>query len=227
MRCIFCKCDTTSSHSVEHIIPESLGNIEHTLPRGTVCDACNQYFASKVEGPVLTSGVFRFLRSRMNVPSKKGRIPAEPEEERFQLPEYRKTGRFLGKVGLEVLAARLFHHPDWESEVVDKPELDHIRDFARFDRGRDWPFAYRPIYRADSLFHDGQNSYEVLHEYDLLYTRGRELYIVVALFGVELALNLGGRELDGYNHWLEKHEFLSPLYVDKAAENWLDVPPVT
>src|SRR4030042_2163802 len=105
MRCIFCKKDSTGSRSVEHIIPESLGNTEHTLPRGSVCDACNQYFASKVEKPVLGSGVFRFLRSKMNVPSKKGKIPAETETDCLELPDYRITGRFLGKIGMEALAA--------------------------------------------------------------------------------------------------------------------------
>jgi hypothetical protein len=218
MRCIFCKCDATNSRSIEHIIPESLGNTDHTLPRGIVCDTCNQYFASKVEKPVLDSGVFQFLRSRMNVPSKKGKIPVEPDEERFDLPAYRITGRFLGKIGLEALVARVCHLSDWESEVLDKPELDDIRNFARFDRGPDRPFAYRPIYRADSLFQDGNDFFEVLHEYDLLYTKGRELYIVVALFGVEFALNLAGPELDGYHHWLKTHGFVSPLYLQKSAE---------
>lgn len=38
MHCIFCKCDSTNSKSVEHIIPESLGNKSHILRPGIVCD---------------------------------------------------------------------------------------------------------------------------------------------------------------------------------------------
>ena len=49
MRCIFCKKDSCNSRSVEHILPESLGNEEHILPAGIVCDRCNNYFASSVE----------------------------------------------------------------------------------------------------------------------------------------------------------------------------------
>lgn len=30
---------------IEHIIPESLGNNAYTLPKGIVCDTCNQYFS--------------------------------------------------------------------------------------------------------------------------------------------------------------------------------------
>jgi hypothetical protein len=75
MRCIFCKSDSTRSRSIEHIIPESLGNIEHVLPRGAVCDACNNYFARKVEGPLLETLWFRHARSRQWVPNKRGLIP--------------------------------------------------------------------------------------------------------------------------------------------------------
>ena len=36
MNCIFCKSDSRESRSTEHVIPESLGNTEHTLPPGVV-----------------------------------------------------------------------------------------------------------------------------------------------------------------------------------------------
>lgn len=39
--CIFCHKDSSNSKSIEHIIPESLGNKEHILPNGYVCDICN------------------------------------------------------------------------------------------------------------------------------------------------------------------------------------------
>lgn len=75
MRCIFCKTDSTKSRSIEHIIPESLGNVEHVLPRGAVCDTCNNYFARKVEGPLLESLWFKHARSRQWVPNKRGFVP--------------------------------------------------------------------------------------------------------------------------------------------------------
>lgn len=75
MRCIFCKSDSTKSRSTEHILPESLGNIEHVLPRGVVCDTCNNYFARKVEGPLLNTPWFRHVRSRQWIPNKRGFVP--------------------------------------------------------------------------------------------------------------------------------------------------------
>src|SRR4051794_22891977 len=75
MRCIFCKADSSSSRSVEHIVPESLGNVSNLLPPGIVCDQCNNYFARKVEKPVLDSGLFTITRFTQALPNKRGRVP--------------------------------------------------------------------------------------------------------------------------------------------------------
>lgn len=74
-RCIFCKSESSSSKSVEHIVPQSLGNTDHVLPPGIVCDKCNNYFARKVERPLLESEFFSQLRSRQWIPNKRGRVP--------------------------------------------------------------------------------------------------------------------------------------------------------
>lgn len=74
-RCLFCLQDTSTSVSVEHIVPESLGNTTIVLPRGFVCDRCNNYFARKVEGPFLTSPAILALRHMEGVRNKRGRIP--------------------------------------------------------------------------------------------------------------------------------------------------------
>lgn len=75
MRCIFCKKCSCDSKSVEHIIPESLGNKHNVLPKGVVCDECNNYFAIKIEKPVLNMPYFRSLRARQMIENKKGKIP--------------------------------------------------------------------------------------------------------------------------------------------------------
>lgn len=75
MKCIFCKCDSSDSKSAEHIIPESLGNKCQVLSRGIVCDSCNNYFAHKIEKPVLEMPYFKSLRARAMIESKKGKVP--------------------------------------------------------------------------------------------------------------------------------------------------------
>ena len=75
-QCIFCKQDSSTSKKVEHIIPEALGNKEHILPRGVVCDNCNSYFGIKVEKPLLDSDYFRQARSRNLIHNKENRVPS-------------------------------------------------------------------------------------------------------------------------------------------------------
>jgi hypothetical protein len=75
MRCLFCKLSSDDAKSIEHIVPESLGNTRHFLPRGAVCDRCNNYFARKIEGPLLSHPSFRNLRAWYQIPTKGKKLP--------------------------------------------------------------------------------------------------------------------------------------------------------
>jgi hypothetical protein len=77
MKCIFCKQNSENAKSVEHIIPESLGNKSHVLEKGIVCDKCNNYFATKIEKNVLEQSYFRSLRHRNDIVNKKNKLPKE------------------------------------------------------------------------------------------------------------------------------------------------------
>lgn len=75
MKCLFCKQPSILSTSVEHIVPESLGNKSFVLAKGIVCDQCNHYFAVKIEKPVLENEFFKSLRFRNNILNKKNKLP--------------------------------------------------------------------------------------------------------------------------------------------------------
>jgi len=257
MRCIFCKADSSGSKAVEHIIPESLGNIEHVLPVGVVCDSCNNYFSRKIEKPLLESDYFRHARSMNGVHNKRGRVPSvlafhsqsllwvemcrdeyglslwaanDGESDVFtksllthktgtlripvpHQPDEYTFARFLGKVALEVAADRVMKVPGGLNEIIDKKELDELRSYVRYGKpGATWPFHSREIYPEGRLFF-AEDVYEALHEYTLLYTEAKELYLILAIFGIEYAINLGGPEISGYVAWLEQHENTSPLYL--------------
>lgn len=77
MRCIFCHKASSTSKSVEHIIPESLGNKEYYLPKGYVCDTCNNYFAIKIEKELLEQPYFVSMRRRNDIKTKHGRFVKE------------------------------------------------------------------------------------------------------------------------------------------------------
>jgi hypothetical protein len=264
MRCIFCKQDSSTSRSVEHIIPESLGNSDHILPIGTVCDGCNNYMAREVEKPLLDSLYFRERRFYAGLTNKKGRIPLiegihlqslarvelmkTPHEPQISIgvasdsdesrwvnsiankeyggliiptgtkPDDYVLSRFIAKIGLEALAHRAVNVPGALKEIVEKPELDELRRYVRRGSlGSSWPFSFRSLYLSGARFNNENDQYEVLHEFDILVTDQNEFYIVVAIFGDEYALNLGGPEIVGYHRWLAMNNYGSPLYSGKNA----------
>jgi len=59
-RCIWCKrmSPEVQFNSLSHVLPEAVGNTKWILPRGTVCDPCNQYFGSKIEPGLLDDPLF-------------------------------------------------------------------------------------------------------------------------------------------------------------------------
>jgi hypothetical protein len=134
----------------------------------------------------------------------------------FPVPETPPSAlmeRFMAKCGLEIAAQRFCTEPGWRAQTVLRGELDQLRRFARFGEGGKWPVHIRRIYPADTRFPSAQGDAEqVLFEYDLLYSDHNELFAVVAIFGMELAINLGGPTLYGYLDWLRRHGGVSPLY---------------
>lgn len=122
MRCIFCKVDSTKSNSVEHIIPESLGNKNHVLPKGVVCDNCNNYFATKIEKPVLEMSYFKSLRGRNEIRNKKGK--------RVGIPAYLKN--------FQKEELNIYYHDGNKIEAV-------VKDKSLFDTIGKYNKLYIPI----------------------------------------------------------------------------------
>jgi hypothetical protein len=266
MRCVFCKSSSDASVSKEHIIPESLGNVDHVLPPGWVCDGCNNYISLKIEKPFLESQYGKLSRASRGVPSKRGRIPpwiglhprsrtkiemlydkklgwcvgaAEGEDETRWVQSIKNTpngeqgslwmstpelpdadyttARFIAKIGFEALVSRCLEIQGWNDEIVDNPSFDELRRYVRIGCSdqKIWPISIRQVYPPDFLFADIQHgSHEILHEFMILHVpnaSGEEYFAVIAIFGVEYAINLGGPELDGYQTWLKEHGNRSPL----------------
>lgn len=73
-RCIFCLNEGDIFHTIEHIVPESLGNTDDIL-RNSVCDKCQNYFGKEIENYILSKTPFGFWRTLMGTPNKKGKTP--------------------------------------------------------------------------------------------------------------------------------------------------------
>lgn len=231
------------------------------MPRGVVCDSCNNYFAREVEKPFLESPAIKHLRFFEGIPNKRGRIPPisailrpgfpatltrdlrsdlppildVPEEAiakimefsrgelilpmNFPEPSERVVSRFLAKMALEAIAFRLCRQKGGIEYIVNESQLDPLRNFARRGQPRDWPHHARRIYPdSRKILREGDDAYQIVHEFDFLVTPHNEWYFIFALFGLELAINIGGAEIDGYVAWLECNDGASPLYHGKNAE---------
>lgn len=71
INCIFCD-NLNEAKSVEHIIPESLGNKTYLMEKGAVCDLCNFKF-SNFEKKALSNSVFGIERVCLGIATKKGK----------------------------------------------------------------------------------------------------------------------------------------------------------
>lgn len=275
MRCIFCKKDSAETKSIEHIIPESLGNKSFVLPRGYVCDKCNNYFAHEIERPFLEQMNVQLLRFEESIPNKKDKIPAikgiienevvtvrkkiinnevtmgvevSPElmnklvktdgESRLlfpafdeeQLPPHNNvTSRFIAKIAFEALSVRIQNDQTWLDYLIDDPQFDAIRNHVRLGTTKNWPCSIRRIYKSSQCW-DYDGSSQIIYESDFLLPEAdnmlldedgkvlTEIYFIVAIWGIEYAINVGGPEISGYEKWLSEHGNMSPLYYGKNSQ---------
>lgn len=289
MNCIFCQQDSSNSKSIEHIIPESLGNKHHILWKGAVCDKCNNYFATKIEKELLEQPYFVSTRQRNYIKSKKDKLVkdkivfAHPQggtkveasinavfeegksilqiqfenDELFdkmlkgEIPEIYMPyipmlepnnylmSRFLTKCALEFFTFIMGkdNFLRFSSEVLEDKQFDPIRTYARYGESCNfWPYSQRRIYSEGSLFVDLKNRkkhiYQIINEMDFLSIEIKrekegeneiilgEIYFVMAIMGIEYAINLAGPNIEGYYDWLKTHNNISPLR--KEIEHQLD-----
>lgn len=257
MRCIFCKQISDSSKSVQHIIPESLGNKDLILPSGTVCDSCNQYFAIKIEKPMLEMKYFQNVRFRNQIKSKKDRnIPYKtlfPHKDGGWFDMYMlddslafrgddskiinlindqkvnkmmfevidqpsmpsaNISRFLAKTAIEAFALKFQREKALINEMIDMPQLDALREYARFGKGKFWSYHQRRIYSEGTGFEDPLHHpepYEILHELDFLIIPPGIYHFVLVIMGIEYVINCGEPELHLYKHWMLENNGMSPI----------------
>ena len=71
MNCIICDEPVLKS-SIEHIIPESLGNTTYFLEKGVLCSICNNRF-SEFEDKAITRSFLSMIRMQNGIKTKKGK----------------------------------------------------------------------------------------------------------------------------------------------------------
>lgn len=88
MKCIFC-FEIGPYNTIEHIIPESLGN-DNILLSNSICDKCQNYFGREIESFILQKTPFAFWRVWYGIKSKKGKLPSIdftlPQKDKGKIP---------------------------------------------------------------------------------------------------------------------------------------------
>jgi hypothetical protein len=80
--CLYCKESDVQFNTVEHVIPESLGNQglgnnpPMVLPKGVVCDTCNHERLSALDAELIKFPPISQMRMRYGVRSKSGALPS-------------------------------------------------------------------------------------------------------------------------------------------------------
>lgn len=151
--CLFCKSLNNSFLSIEHIFPESLGNKEKILPKGVVCDKCNNEILSCLDAELLDFEPIKFLRTIHGVESKKGKVPISSFENiRIENPN-------KGTVYVDLQGSRNFqsHSPNrFDLKFRGNRRMDSVRlkllarslykiglELIYLDHGRDFTLSTR------------------------------------------------------------------------------------
>ena len=127
--------------------------------------------------------------------------------------------RFLAKVSVEALLYWIREDSFWIEEIMTKPELDDIKMYARYGKCvKFWPYYQRRIYNEEDRFLNPQilkEPYEVLHEFKFFWTKENEFYFVMAIMGIEYAINMGCPSIETYKTWLTENNDRSILEWEK------------
>lgn len=74
-KCIYCLSETGTFNSEEHILPETLAGDNIYLPKGFVCDTCNNGVSSKLDESLINFEPIAFLRVQFTPYTKTGKFP--------------------------------------------------------------------------------------------------------------------------------------------------------
>ena len=125
--CLFCASNGPFT-TVEHIIPESLGNDELLLEK-EICDGCQNYFGKEIEKYVLAKSPLAFWRTFLGIRTKDRKYPsvsvAQPKRERGVFPSTHPHHDDIGYT---------FHDDGTVSVDIDDPQI--VQDIIEGKRSR-------------------------------------------------------------------------------------------
>lgn len=132
--------------------------------------------------------------------------------------------RFLGKVCIEALAQIFESEENGLNEIINKRELDDLRNYVRFgNKIRYWQYHTRELYKEDQVFYDSETNqnYCVSHSYKFLQTSDQSIVFVLELMGHEYCIDLAHPTTDRYLNWLKENDYSSPLKTNENFKHFI------
>ena len=164
MTCLFCRADSTKAAGRAHIFPEALVKNETTLPRGAVCDSCNNYLGRKLDSQILEHPLIPLIIQLAGLPGKRGKVRRRVGHvERaadgtvyvpINKPDIEKHPEGGTKASFELVASQAFddrrfsralHHialclfcKQFGSPAALNEQLDPVRDYVRRPKDKEF-----------------------------------------------------------------------------------------
>lgn len=132
--CLFCRDKNNTFQKIEHIIPESLGNKAYVLPKGIVCDKCNQYF-SKLENYFCHYHLSSATKLIYLNKTKKGKSPSLPlqkgevrkeRNDRIKFKQSVLQGKEAEQLSITFLADDVIIQGSWPLPETDSEKISRF-----------------------------------------------------------------------------------------------------
>lgn len=233
MRCIFCGNDSSTSKSVEHIVPASFGNSISVLPKGVVCDKCNNYSARKIESPFLNSEAVLQLRQELEIHNRDGKVVNKfanlPTKNKMQISQDLHLVMSHEDKTEEEVEQAVFNYQKYlkrTDELLIKPDYNlsrllakmaveafkKIREYVRYGGNYIWEYSARRIYARNEAYY-GDVTTPINYEFDFLFTSQGKAYFIIVMYGIEYVINIIDNTISDYAEWLKDNHYISPLYI--------------
>lgn len=139
------------------------------------------------------------------------------KSESLLLEENIYLSRLLAKMALEYFVFRCGQTREVCDYILEDDIFSSIRKYARYGERKNWPYSVRRIYARDAAY-KGDIFSSISWEADFLFTELGEVYFIIAMHGIEYAINLGGPFIEGYEFWLKNNKNKSPLYISNEIK---------
>ncbi len=129
------------------------------------------------------------------------------------------VSRLLAKMAVESFIYRCGSSDEVCDYVLNDEIFKKIREYTRLGDSEIWPYSVRRIYSRNEAY-EGDPFSSVNWEFDFLFLGNGEVYFIIAMYGIEYAINIVVPSIEGYRNWLKNNLNKSPLYItDAEREN--------